>query len=107
MMHSAPSPRGDRALRRGLKTAVGLLQAAALRVETGPAVQARREDATRALLGELAAAGVPVDGGLEPAAVEVERRPEHAPLRPRVRRHLLEDLAAERALLGPLEELYQ
>ena len=95
----------DRALRQGVKVAAALLETVALRAAIEPAVQAERERAERSLLAELAAGGVETPG-LEEAAVRVERDEELAGWRPRVRGHLLDDLALARTLLEPLHRLY-
>jgi len=95
----------DRALRQGLKVAAALLETTALRARIEPAVQAERERAERALLAELAEGGVAA-ADLEEAAVRVERDERLASWRPRVRRHLVRDLAMARGLLEPLTRLY-
>ena len=96
----------DAVLVRGLKTAVALLETAALRSSREPALERQRGLAIRQLLRDLSAAGVDVTGGLEAAAVAVERDVTWARWRPRVRRVLLEDLAARRRVLAPLDRLY-
>jgi len=96
---------GDAALRGSLRVAAALLETAALRAEAEPAVQAERVRAARALLEELAEAGVDA-GDLEVAAVQVESLDAFAGLRERVRGHLVDDLAVTRALLMPLHDLY-
>jgi aminoglycoside phosphotransferase (APT) family kinase protein len=95
----------DPALRQGVKVAAGLLESVAVRTAIEPAVQAERQRADRALLAELAAAGVD-EPGVEEAAVRVEREDGLAAWRPRVRGHLLDDLALARTLLVPLHRLY-
>jgi len=95
----------DRALRQGVKVAAALLETVALRSTIEPAVQAERERAERSLLAELAAGGLETPG-LEEAAVRVEREDALAGWRPRVRGHLLDDLALTRTLLVPLHRLY-
>jgi aminoglycoside phosphotransferase (APT) family kinase protein len=95
----------DRALRQGVKVAAALLETVALRAEIEPAVQAERELAERSLLAELADGGLETPS-LEEAAIRVEREERLAEWRPRVRRHLLQDLALTRALLVPLHRLY-
>jgi aminoglycoside phosphotransferase (APT) family kinase protein len=95
----------DRALRRALMVASALLETTALRLEVEPALQAEREGAARALLDDLAAAGVGAKD-LASAVAEVERREDLAGWRERVRRHLVDDLALTRPLTAPLRELY-
>lgn len=95
----------DRRTRRGLKTSVALLQAAAVRARGEAAVTAQRTAATAALLDDLRAHGL--EGDLATVAVTVERDPAHDGLRPRMRRHLVDDLARQKALLTPLTALYE
>lgn len=95
----------DRALRQGVKVAAALLESVALRAAIEPAVDAERQRAERALLGELAEGGLAAPG-LEEAAVRVEREEGLAHWRARVRGHLLDDLARTRTLLVPLHRLY-
>ena len=96
----------DAVLVRGLKTAVALLDTAALRAGSEPALERRRGVVLRQLLRDLDTAGVDVTAGIEAVAAEVERDDTWARWRPRVRRVLLDDLAARRQLLAPLERLY-
>jgi hypothetical protein len=96
----------DAVLVRGLKTAVALLETAALRTRAEPALERQRGLAVRQLLRDLDDAGVDVTGGLEAAAVAIERDATWARWRSRVRRVLLDDLAARRRLLNPLDRLY-
>ncbi len=91
----------DPALRRGLKTAVALLETVALRAAGEPAVLARRDARARAF---LAAHGLGHD--LEAAARRCELDPELAGSRAGMRALLLEDLAAGDALLAPLRRLF-
>jgi aminoglycoside phosphotransferase (APT) family kinase protein len=95
----------ERHIRRGLKTAVALLETAALQQERGAAVAAARRELAAGVPDELAA-GKAGSGELEEAACRVERDEQLAPLRGRVRRLLLEDLRLQQALLGPLRDLY-
>ena len=83
---------------------MALLETAALRAGSEPAVTALRDAATDALLAELSAHGV--TGDLATAAAAVESDAALAGLRPRVRAHLLTDLARQQALLTPLRRLY-
>jgi aminoglycoside phosphotransferase (APT) family kinase protein len=94
----------DPALRRGIKSAAGLLATAGVRAEHETAISAGRREATAALLDELAAAGVPVSGDLETVADQVETS--WPAWQPRMRAHLLADLAVARSVLGPLDRLY-
>lgn len=90
---------------RGTKTAVALLQTAALRARLEPQLQAERERADAALLAEVA----PRLGDVPDLAVladAVEREPSAADLRGRVRAHLLADLTRQRRLATPLHALY-
>ncbi len=96
----------DAVLVRGLKTAVALLETSAVRSLTEPVLERQRGVAVRRLLGDLAAAGLDVTVGLEAVATTVEANDVWARWRPRVRRVLLDDLAARRRLLAPLDELY-
>jgi hypothetical protein len=96
----------DRALRQGVKVAAALLETVAVRSGIESAVQDERARAERALLEELAEGGLWAPG-LEEAAERVEREESFAAWRPRVRRHLLDDLALTRALLDPLQRLYR
>lgn len=95
----------DRRTRRGLKTSVALLQTAAVRARGEAVVTAQRSAATTALLDDLRGHGL--EGDLATVAAAVEREPRHADLRPRVRAHLVDDLAQQRALLTPLTALYE
>jgi hypothetical protein len=95
----------DRALRQGVKVAAALAETAALRAEIEPAVAARREAADRALMAVLDAAGIAAPD-LEAAAALVEREDALAGWRPRVRAHLVADLALSRTLIAPLHRLY-
>lgn len=94
----------DRRTRRGVKTAVALLETAALRARSEPGVTAVRRAASEALLADLATEGV--RGDLATVAATVETDETLAELRPRVRAHLLTDLARQRTLLTPLHRLY-
>lgn len=91
----------DPRTRRGLKTAAALLDTAALRARAESAVTAVRRERTAALLDEL---GLGTD--LATVAARIEREPDLAPHRSRMRAHLLADLAAQHRLLGPLTDLY-
>ncbi len=95
----------DRALRQGVKVAAALLESVALRAGVEAAVQAERERVDQALLADLADGGLEAPD-LEEAADRVEREVGLARWRPRVRRHLLDDLARTRTLLVPLHRLY-
>lgn len=94
----------DRRTRRGLKTAVALLEVAALRARHEPTVARARRARSSALLRDLAERGI--EGDLATAAEQVELDPAHADLRPRVRQHLINDLSDQRDLLVPLRHLY-
>lgn len=94
----------DARTRRGLKTAAALLETAAVRARSEPAVTEARDARTAALLAELV--GLGVHGDLAVVAAHVESDPALADLRPQVRAHLLQDLADQRALLAPLHRLY-
>lgn len=94
----------DPRTRRGLKTAAALLETAALRARSERAVTEIRRRRTADLLADLATRGVA--GDLVAAAVRVETDPTLVDLRPRVRDHLLTDLAHQRGLLTPLHRLY-
>jgi hypothetical protein len=96
----------DPVLVRGLKTAVALLDTAALRAEAEPALERQRGVAVRHLLRDLSDGGVDITVGLEEVAATVERDDTWARWRPRVRRVLLDELAARRRLLAPLDRLY-
>jgi len=91
---------------RGLKTSIALLDTAAARAAGEPVLDERLARERDALLAGLAAAGVSTGGGLEAAAVQVERNPAYAGMRDRLRRHLLADLTARFTLLRPLRDLY-
>lgn len=90
--------------RREIKTAVALLDTAAHRSRTEPAVEDVRRQAEASLLDELAASGVV--GDLATVAARIEAQESLAAHRPRVRAHLLADLARTRTLLTPLRSLY-
>ena len=60
----------------------------------------------RDLMARLAAGGVDVAHGFEAAVVSVEANPEHAELRESVWKLLIDELAASRALIQPLTDLY-
>lgn len=94
----------DPRTRRGVKTAVALLDTAAEQVRRGDGVDRRRLEATRTLLQELAGEGL--HGDLATVAAQVEGKAALAAHRPRIRAHLLTDLALTRSLLGPLRTLY-
>jgi aminoglycoside phosphotransferase (APT) family kinase protein len=93
-------------IRRGLKTSIALLQTTAVRHEIEPAIERSRRHETASVLAHLESKGVATHGGLEATAVRIEHDETLAEHRPRMRAHLLADLGAQRALLGPLEELY-
>jgi aminoglycoside phosphotransferase (APT) family kinase protein len=95
----------DARTRRLLKSAAALLQTGAERAEVAASLAAWRAAEREPLLAELRHAGLPA-GDLESAAVAVEANDLFAAWRPRLRRHLLQDLAAERAAFGPLRALY-
>jgi hypothetical protein len=97
---------GDRVVRRGLKTAVALLETAAVRHRIEPVVEAHRAEAADRLLQRLRAAGIDQRGDLEAAIAEVIAEDRHAALRPAVWDHLVNDLRLTGALIGPLRELY-
>jgi aminoglycoside phosphotransferase (APT) family kinase protein len=96
----------DPVLVRGLKTAVALLDSAGLRASHEPVLERQLGVAVRQLLRDLDGAGVDVTVGLEAVAATVERDESLARWRPRVRAVLLDDLAARRRLLAPLDRLY-
>jgi len=91
----------DRHLRRGLLTAGALLETAALRHRSEGGVTAAREAARAEIVSELEHAGVDLSGGFEAAALRVETDARHEGLRVRLWGHLVDDLAARRALLRP------
>ena len=93
-------------MRRNLKTAVALLQTAALRHQVEDAVTADQDDATATLLESLRTQGVDTSGGLEATAVRVESEPHLARHRDAMRAHLLADVAREEGMLLPLLRLY-
>ncbi len=95
----------DPALRQGVKVAAALLESVALRIAIEEGVEDERRRADAALLAELAAGGLEA-AGLEEAAVRVEGDDELAGWRPRLRAHLLRDLALTRRALAPLHRLY-
>ena len=95
----------DRRTRRGLKTSVALLQTAAVRARGEAEVTATRAAATSALLDDLRTHDL--HGDLATVATTVESDPSHVGLRPRVRAHLVDDLARQHALLTPLTTLYE
>lgn len=92
----------DPRTRRGLKTAVALLDTAALRATAEPGLSAARDLRTATLLADLG-----LGDDLATVAERVEREADLARHRPRVRAHLLADLAAQRRLLAPLSDLYR
>jgi hypothetical protein len=94
----------DPHLRRGLKTAAALLETGARRAGAGDA-ERRREAAGRALLDDLAAAGLQAED-VEEAAERLESGEGDPSLRGRVRRHLVADLAVQREPLEPLRRLF-
>jgi hypothetical protein len=96
----------DPVLVRGLKTAVALLESAGLRSTYEPVLERQLGVSVRQLLRDLDSAGVDVTVGLETVAATVERDEPLARWRPRVRRLLLEELAARRRLVAPLDRLY-
>ena len=96
----------DARLRRLLKNAAALLETGAERAASSSAVAGWRDTERRPLLERLRGAGVPADD-LETAAIAVEREDRFTAWRAPVRRHLLQDLAAERAAFGPLRRLYR
>lgn len=89
---------GDRQLRVQLRTAIALLGTISERARHEQHFVAVRERALQELIpgGDAAA--------LEALVVTAEHARD--PRRAQLRAHLLEDLAAQRALLGPLEALY-
>ncbi len=95
----------DGRTRRGLKTAAALLETAAVRAHHEPAVQSRRTMAEAGLRATLRDRWL--TGDLGEIAARVESEDVLADLRPAVRRFLLDDLALDRALLGPLRRLYE
>lgn len=97
---------GDRHTRRGLRTAVALLETSARRVELGAWARDRERARNAALAAALAEQGVDPDD-LGAAVARVEAEDDLADLRPAVRRWLLEDLADRRVLLAPLASLYR
>jgi aminoglycoside phosphotransferase (APT) family kinase protein len=96
----------DQTLRRGLRTTEALLATAALRMTVEPDVNDQRRRAKDSLLEDLAAAGVDTSSGLETAAILVETDPALASMRSTVHSYLMADTAAMRALVEPLNELY-
>jgi aminoglycoside phosphotransferase (APT) family kinase protein len=103
---------GSAHLRRGLKTAVGLLQATAQRGREEPARRAELKARMDALFGRLEAAGV-VDRGsprdidaLETAAARVESEPTYVDSRADVRQTLLADLVVRASSLEGVTRLY-
>jgi aminoglycoside phosphotransferase (APT) family kinase protein len=96
---------GSSHVRRGVKAMAGVLRANALRTLLAPAVAARRAEAEAALRERLRGTRF-ASADLVSVAVQVETDPAAAHLRPAVRAHLLEDLALERAALGPLDALF-
>jgi aminoglycoside phosphotransferase (APT) family kinase protein len=96
----------DPVLVRGLKTAVALLETAGLRAAHEPVLERQLGVAVRQLLRDLDTAGTDVTVGLETVAATIERDDSLARWRPRVRAMLLDDLAARRRLLAPLDRLY-
>lgn len=102
-LHQDVLPRiDDPRTRRGLKTAVALLDTAAVRAIAEPDLTAARAARTSGLLADL---GLGTD--LADVATRVESDSDLASHRPRVRNHLLSDLAAQQRLLTPLAELYR
>lgn len=92
----------DPRTRRGLKTAVALLDTAAVRAVAEHHLSDARARRTDALLADLG-----LGDDLAEVAKRIEREPDLALHRPRVRAHLLTDLAAQRRLLAPLAQLYE
>lgn len=92
----------DRRLRRELKVAGALLDTLALRAVDDPVIAADRDVADRALLDDLAAAGLPTSDGLAGVAVHVETHEVDDALRARVRQHLIDDLTERTRTLEPL-----
>lgn len=99
-------------VRRGLKTAVGLLRATAQRGREEPARRGELRARLDALFDRLEAAGVLDPGGprdihaLETAAVRVESEPTLLAVRVDVRRTLLADLVVRASSLEGLTRLY-
>ncbi len=89
-----------------LRTTEALLATAALRMTVEPDVNDQRRRARDSLLEDLAAAGVDTSSGLETAAILVETDPALASMRSTVHSYLMADTAAMRALVEPLNELY-
>jgi hypothetical protein len=96
----------DPVLRRGLRTTEAIVATAALRAGADPDADDERRRHRTALIAELAAAGIDTASGLEAAAVQVESDDAYRSLRPQVRDHLMTEIAAMRALAGPLNDLY-
>lgn len=103
---------GPADLRRGLKTANGLLLATAQRSREEPFLRAALDDSLDALFDQLRAAGVVPLGGsrtalaLEEAAVRVETDPAFAGLRAAVRQALYTDLTSRAASLSAITRMY-
>ena len=97
-------------LKRGLKTAVGLLRASGQRSREEPEERPVLDARLRAAMDKLSAAGLDLAGGdaaaLEAAAVRVELDPEFAAYRDDLRQDLLTDLVTRSAAVSELFALY-
>ena len=103
---------GTEHLRRGLKTAVGLLHASAQRHREERAGHATVQAGIDELFERLETVGVVPAGGrrdaaaLEAAAARAEREPRFAGVRDDVRRMMLRDLVQRTSAVSRLSELY-